>query len=383
VGEFDPISCYCVLRWFEAILQNMYPLKYATCAPAIAILAAVLLSQPAAAAPVQPRIGLWYTAWWTKDDQFHHWDHCHILPVGGPYTAGDPAIIAKDFAQFRDLGIQFLIIDDTNGVGNDGGRINDNIRAWFDFMDKQPADKRIPICIGGGGEMRAGGRAAQQVAADYYWTHWAQRPSYFHLGGKPLLLIDTDKNYGPSDFVDPRFTVRWVYNGDNHAAMLKNKTWGWGSYYPPPALKECMSIWPGHRFPQNVEHQGKDPLEEPREGGRLYVRMWLQVLKTNPEYVTIADWNNFQEETSIEDSYAWEDPLGYDVPDLYRRITRAYSRLRTGKLVTGEYYRDEDDATVYCFDGKELTRARTPPRWATVIVVPHGKLALYRSRANT
>jgi hypothetical protein len=238
---------------------------------------------------LRPQIGLWYTVWWTNDDQFHHWENCHVFPARGRYSAGDPAVIAADYAQFRDLGVDFLIMDDTNGVGNDGGRINDNIRAWFDFMDGRPAAERIPICIGGGGEMRAAGKAGQHGAADFYWAQWAQRPSYFRLNGKPLLLVDTDKNYGPGDFDDPRFTVRWVYNGDNHAAIGQRKTWGWGSYAPAPVLKECMSIWPGHRFARNVAKLGKDPLEEPREGGELYAREWLRVLKAQPQYVTIAD----------------------------------------------------------------------------------------------
>ena len=342
----------------------------------------------------RPQLGLWYTVWWTKDDQFQHWTNCHVFPARGRYTAGDPAIIAADYAQFRDLGVDFLILDDTNCAGNDGGRINDNIKAWFDFMDQRPGPERIPLCLGGGGEMRGGGKPAQQRAADFYWTQWAQRPSYLRLAGKPLLLIDTDKNYGPGDFDDPRFTVRWAYNGDNHAAMQKHKAWGWGAYAPAPILEECMSIWPGHRFPRNVTQLGKDPLEAPREGGELYVREWLRVLKAQPQYVTVADWNNFEEETSIEDSFTWEDRWGHAVPDLYRRITRAYSRLRLAvalvqadarpaspsaadakpnwvrTLVKGEYYRSESGPEVYLFDGQRLVYQAGLPRRAAIILVP-------------
>lgn len=317
---------------------------------------------------------MWYTAWWTKDDQFRHWGNCHRLPVGGPYTAGDPAIIAAHYRQLRGLGVDFLIMDDTNCAGNDGGRINDNIRAWLDFMDAKPVAKRIPICIGGGGEMRAEGKPGQSRAADFYWNAWARRPSYFQLDGKPLLLVDTDKNYGPGDWDDGRFSVRWAYNGDNHEAMGRRKTWGWGSYHPAPILGESMSIWPGHRFPGNFAKLGNDPLEEPREGGNLYVRAWLRVLKSRPRFVIIADFNSFEEETAIEASYAWEDPRGYCVPDLYLRITRAYSRLREEKLVKGEYYRDEDKPEVYLFDGKQLVHQNAMPRRAAVILTPAGML---------
>jgi hypothetical protein len=325
--------------------------------------------------PARTQFGLWYTVWWTADDQFRHWTNCHRFPTRGRYTAGDPEIIKSHFATFRDLGVDFLIMDDTNCAGNDGGRINDNIRAWFDFMDRQPETNRIPICIGGGGEMRAGGKPAQQGAADFYWRTWAQRPSYFKLNGKPLLIVDTDDNYGPGDWDDARYSVRWAYNGDNHESMKTRKTWGWGSYAPAPELDESMSIWPGHRFPGYVAQQGKDPVEEPREGGQLYVREWLRVLQHKPQFVTVADWNNFEEETAIEESYAWEDPRGHCVPDLYVRITRACSRLRTGTLVKGEYYRAEDQPEVFLFDGKKLVHQGGMPRRATVILVPKGLFA--------
>lgn len=327
-----------------------------------------------------PTIGMWYTVWWTKDDQYRHWVNCNLFPARGRYTAGDPQIIADHYAQLRDLGVDFLIMDDTNCAGNDGGRINDNIRAWFDFMDRLPASERIPICIGGGGEMRGEGAKGQSRAAEFYFTNWAKRPSYFLLDGKPLLLVDTDDNYGPGDWDDPRFAVRWAYNGDNFESMGKRKTWGWGSYEPAPILAESMSIWPGHRFPKPVAEKGLDPLEEPREGGQLYVRMWLRVLKARPRFVTIADFNNFEEETAIEPSYAWEDPRGHAVPDLYMRITRAYARLRTEIPVRGEYYRDEDKPEVYLFDGRRFVHQGSMPRRATVIVTPAGLLGRMRDK---
>ncbi len=347
------------------------------------VLAGVLLvtaSSRAASPEKRPKIGLWYTVWWTVEDEHRHWVNCNRLPTRGRYSAGDPKVIAADYALFRDLGIDFLIMDDTNGVGVDAGKINDNIRAWFDFMDSKPAAERIPICIGGGGEMRAEGAKGQKRADDFYWENWAKRPSYFRFDGKPLLLVDTDDNYGPADFDDERFALRWAYNGDNFEAMKKNKTWGWGSYEPVPVLDESMSIWPGHRFPKFVAAEGQDPLEEPREGGNLYVRKWLSVLKHRPRTVTIADWNNFEEETAIESSPSWEDSRGYSVPDLYIRITRAYSMLRDEKLVKGECYRDESKPEVYFYDGKTLTHIGETPRRATVIVTPKGMLERMRQR---
>src|SRR5260221_13493698 len=111
-----------------------------------------------------------------------------------------------------------------------------------------------------------------------------------------------------------------------------------------------MSIWPGHRYPRQVAQLGKDPVEAPREGGELYAREWLRVLKARPQFVTIADWNNFEEETAIEASQSWEDRWGNATPELYTRITRAFARLRSDTLVKGDCYRSEKDPRVYLFD---------------------------------
>ncbi|MGQ9925112.1 MAG: hypothetical protein ACUVSM_14455, partial [Armatimonadota bacterium] len=145
----------------------------------------------------------------------------------------------------------------------------------------------------------------------------------------------------------------------------------------------CMSISPGHLFPKFLAEQGLDPLEEPREGGNLYARKWLTVIKADPRFVTIADWNNFEEETALEESPSWEDPRGFSVPDLYIRITRAYSRLRDEVLVKGEYYRDETEPEVYLFDGRNLVHVGEMPRRATVILVPKGMLARIKDRLKS
>ena len=139
-----------------------------------------------------------------------------------------------------------------------------------------------------------------------------------------------------------------------------------------------MNTRPGHRFPRRVTERGLDPYEEPRESGPLCARMWLRVLKAALRFVTIADWNNFEEGTALEDSYAWEDPRGYAVPNLCTRPTRAYPRLRTEPPLKGEYYRDEAEPEVYLFDGGRFVHPFALSRRATVIVAPAGMLERMR-----
>jgi hypothetical protein len=47
-----------------------------------------------------------------------------------------------------------------------------------------------------------------------------------------------------------------------------------------------------------------------------------------------------------------------------------YSRLRSGAMVKGEYYRAESDPKVYRFDGAKLVYEAAMPSRAAVILVP-------------
>jgi hypothetical protein len=91
--------------------------------------------------------------------------------------------------------------------------------------------------------------------------------------------------------------------------------------------------------------------------------------------------NTYVEETAIEDSYTWEDAQGYAAANLYTRITRAYSRLRKGELVKGEYYRDENKPEVYQYDGSKLAYQSSLPKRAAVILVPAGMLGKHAARS--
>ena len=336
--------------------------------------AAVLLfgvapSEASTVTKTRPAFGLWYTAWWTQDDRYQHWGHCQRLPLRGKYTAGDPAVIAADYAQFRELGVDFLIMDDTNGADNDGGRIKDNIRAWFEFMDARTATERIPICIAGGGEMRSEGRAGQQRAADFYWAWCARRPSYFRLQGRPLLLVDTDKNTDPAIST----TSGSPSAGSTTATTMrpwKNARPGDGAVSEPARqVKECMSIWPGHRFPIQVAAWARTQWKHPRRRPVVHSRVASRAQNASPirdrgrlEQLRGGNGSGGQLRLGRPPRIRGSRPLSPHYP--------RYSRLRNETLVKGEYFRSETDPKVFLFDGQALVYQAAMPRRAAVILVP-------------
>jgi hypothetical protein len=118
--------------------------------------------------------------------------------------------------------VDFIIMDDTNGRHADGGRIIDNIRAWFDFHDAKPPPNASPSALAAAERCAPAGRRTSRKPPTSTTSN-GPAPQLLPLDGKPLLLIDTDKNYGPGDFDDPRFAV---------AGLLRRQPRAWPAIRP-------------------------------------------------------------------------------------------------------------------------------------------------------
>lgn len=76
------------------------------------------------------KIGMWYCVWWDskeKDPKHYEWHwvkETRVKPVKhGYYSTDDPVKLEDDFTYFNRIGIDFLILDDTNGHFSDESNI--------------------------------------------------------------------------------------------------------------------------------------------------------------------------------------------------------------------------------------------------------------------
>lgn len=317
-----------------------------------------------------PRIGMFYTSWWDERDRFGSWKRLHgpnqSTPVLGNYGAGDPKLIRRHYEMMRECGVDFLIFDDTNGIFVDDSIVDHNIKAWFDFMDKVPPKERIWLCIAFGGELNQhSNRKSFYDAADYLYKTYANRPSYWRREGRPFLLWYIERGTTDDDWQDPRWFIRRCYHFFRTDDQAKHEGWGWGSKPYPPPNKECMSFFPGWSFGDNP------PIE--RRGGDYFMECWVRVLKAQPNYVAIADWNQWHERCAIEDTTDWGDTYGYSTPDWYRQIIQGYKEMSHRTLLSGWFYRKEEDLpTVYMFDGRYLVHQGEYPHRRPVLITPQG-----------
>lgn len=325
---------------------------------------------PAVAEEVPRKVGVWYlTLFYSEGYENPHWagvkSRGQAVPVAGPESSRNPAVMERQFRQMKQCGIDFMVMDDTNCVWVDSSRIDHTIRAWFDFMDAKPAAERIPLAIAVGGELNQhGNKDAWTEAVEYLWNTYAHRPSHLKVDGKPVLHWYIEKDVWP-DWDDKRWTIRRTYHFFRMDGQMKHGGWGFGSDTHPPCLEECMSFHPGWDL---------SPPGIPREDGDTYRRRWINALKCMPRHVLLSDWNGWAEGTALEDSDRWKDTYGNAAPSWYRMLTQGYVAAYKGRLVKDFYYRDESLPHLYRWDGNSLKWTNAYPKSTPAIVLPAGRL---------
>lgn len=356
--------------------------------------------------PLLPKdtvVGAWYTIYWYQKNSGgpDHWSEwTRYKPELGYYDSGD--IIPQQYPLFKRAGIDYLLLDNTNGWGNDGGLIAQNAKKVF---DKLPHD--IPVALASGFPLWNGQGSAEKRLSDMnteasiIWNEMAQRPNHlkWYDSGtyKPLYVVYNDIQAAhPQDEIhrywkDPRFAVRYAA-GTTEASnpylqpYANEGLWGWVVRFPQMVSPETMAAQPGF----NTTHlPGRTASPVLRNQGQSYMQQWLYVLKHRPRNVIIPSWNDWGEETAIEPARRvigtaelFTDYYGEETPDWYLQITEAYTNLRLG-LMPGVYYRTEDDSKVYKVENGKLVHQGAMPRRKPVILLPAGSLNDYLSSSGS
>lgn len=269
----------------------------------------------------KPLVGVWYSVFWHKPSalgvingtSYEHWsDWVRLHPVLGQYSSGDPQVINVYFDQMKEIGVDFIILDYTNGIWIDEqGRTGDrpymdlNVRSIFEVADTR-GDIKVAVAIGGALWMRED-VSLHEREADYVWSEFAHRLSYFNFHRKPLLVVYADAfqvvKY-MNVWSDERFTVRWA-SGHAHwilpYAPLGQGSWGWLFTEPYPINREVMGASPGW----DTAHLGRATTPIDRENGELFKRMLNRAVDAKPEVIIVSEWDDWSEETAIADSEEW------------------------------------------------------------------------------
>lgn len=327
------------------------------------------------------QVGTWFTVWWTKEGEptydFHWFQECRLKPVDyGYYASNDPDYLQSAFARIKEIGVDFLLLDDTNGHWNDQGLIRRNMWACFEEASKM-GEFAPQIAIATGDPVRNADYAGQQKEFDAYYEMKEKYPEVFYqYQGKPFLLMYVAGVAGARyDDNQDRFTLRygtgyisWQNFTEDTTLYTTQGNWGW-VWDMQNEGTEVMGVQAGYNKPHHRFVA--------RENGKHYIEQWLAAIKANPNVIVLPSYNDHCEETGWEATVPTRPPLPdqeQDVPDadpyLYEKITEAYMALKYG-YIEGFFYQPEDDMQVYrCVNGTLVKVASQDAGKEPIILIP-------------
>ncbi len=329
-------------------------------------------------------VGTWFTVWWHEEgeplyDRWYTLDQTRLKPVDyGYYCSGNEDYLTSVFVRMNYIGIDFVLLDDTNGNQSDiTANIYNCFKAAYKLNGFTPK-----LAIATGGAIRDNDDAkAQQEDFDRYFKLSERYPDVFYrYEGKPFLVMYV-ADHADLRFEDAqsRFTQRygtgyvsWQRLTDNQELYTTQGNFAW-VFDVQNEGTEVMGAQPGY----NKYNGGSID----RENGHHYIEQWLAAIKADPRIIMVPSYNDHAEETGWEATTPLKDARpgrqssdtpGED-PYLYEKITEAYLALRYG-YIEGFYYKTEGTDQVFrCTDGYlESVSADSVPSTEPIILLPDG-----------
>lgn len=369
-------------------MLNFRNRNYSWCLPLLALLLYCCEGSPEGEPEKRPfyytsSVGLWYTVWWDsaeKDPLYaQHWnDWTRVRPVRfGYYAADDVQKLDFDLRMFRQWGIDYLLLDNTNGHYNDGGNIDVHIREIYRIAAELGVQSP-KINIAGGRPLINGDVAGMQAEMDIFAELADRYPNQvFRWKGKPLFVnYNLPQNYTWQD-AKGRFTMRPAggmtsegWDIRKEAGLIYTGMWGWvfDRQYNGSEVYGLTAGW-------SRDHNNLGHLLPPvsRSNGKRYQEEWLAAIKANPEMIVIASWNDHAEECGIEAVEILSPIPGRETdnenPFYYEQLTEGYLGLKTG-CMEGFHYQSENDNRIYRYENQKLIRVSNVPDRTAIIVVP-------------
>lgn len=320
----------------------------------------------------QAQIGIWYAIWYDNKPAGSFWEtsgrnnktypgdpiyYRPLLPDGtyGKYDSRDRDVLNFNLKEIADAQIDFIIMDQTNMIDNENGRLNaasiitaEAIAAW----NKVEGNRKIQYCSAIGAFARRNTmdhveEEAKKLVERYLDVEDLGAPeNHVYVDGKPLMVIfncvfsEAEWNEYQATHDTPycdRFTIRY---SKGHVKKGEMGLWGWCMQDGPQINEDVAVMMPGwYKIARPGEPYGTLPWHPYafRERGKFYEDGWKLLLQSDivPNYVVINSFNEYAEHTGVytaktdlfPEDYGierWLDGDGKENPSMYWDMTRAY-----------------------------------------------------------
>lgn len=283
-------------------------------------------------------IGMQYEPWFFSQKS---WATAEAIPLLGRYNT-DESTVAKHFREFKDLGIDWILIDWSNMLWStpewekhtgETKQLEEKTDILFktalDLRRKGEYAPKFVFLLGrqNGPPVSNGSVRLNQVLA-WLEQHYLDRPEYsdswLYYQGKPLITIlywppnpcQSLPKEETSVSSDKRWTVRWMASQlqDNHAENCG--MWSWMDGTIPQVVTrrdgrpEDVVVTPASFYLPGTGTGWIAPSASPRDHGVTYLRSWRAAFNSRPAFIQIHQWNEFagqKDNNGLQPGY-WSAP---------------------------------------------------------------------------
>jgi len=265
-------------------------------------------------------MGMQNETWFTKGNA--NWDTAEAVPILGKYSSYDAGIMRKHAAWFKDLGIDWLLIDWSNmlwmkpdweqhtGATHELEETTELLLNTYAAMNKEgvPTPKIVLLLGLENGPVVPNAMKRLNGIFAFITRNYLGNPKYrdqwLYYNGKPLITIifnpaDPCKMLAewskPVGLDAPQWTVRWTASQlqMNHAERCGMWSWMDGSIrqlvtYHNHSAEEAVvtpSCFAGEGWLGSTATV--------RDHGAPYIESWKVAFETRPKFIQIHQWNEF------------------------------------------------------------------------------------------
>jgi len=266
-------------------------------------------------------VGMWNLMLWFNDGDYRPWEqNVRLTPLNQKiYNSYDYSNVLYTLNMAESMGVDYLILDDTNGVFRHNGNFDKTIKAYLRIIKQKKF--KIKISIATGYEIYEKHDFTLFNKSINHLSRYFKDSSYYEVDGKPLIIlyvnpnnssiydisqqpsnnkfISNDDKFGYRNYLK-KYSIRYA-SGQNDWISDIYGVYGW-KCKSNSTYASTMCVMPGWNRSHN---QLTGSASVNRGDGDYYKHSWNNILEKMPENLVITSWDDWAEETAIAPTVEW------------------------------------------------------------------------------